>query len=156
MHEEGVVRQVAGEMAVVESVQNDACAECGARGACHTMGGGKKRLVAAVNQAGAQVDDRVELAISRKAVLGAGALVYMLPVLAVIAGAITGQKMGPDWGWDPTTASVVLALACLGVTWLIISRISRSLAGHKRFSVRIVRVLRKERADAVDECTAGL
>lgn len=156
MHEEAVVRRVAGNMAVVESVQHDACAHCGAKGACDAMGGGKARQVAALNQAGAKVDDRVEIAISRRAVMGAGALVYMVPVVAVIVGAVVGQKMGPSWGWDPTNAAVLLALGSLAVTWLIISRISRVLAGRRGFSVRIVRVLRKEQADAVDECAAGL
>lgn len=157
MAEEGVVRVLQrGNMALVEAVKSDACSSCGAKGACHAMGGNKIRVVPAVNQPGAQVGDRVQLAVSRTGLMKASFLVYMVPVMALMAGALTGQKLGPSWGWDPTTAAVVVSLSALAVCWLGISQLSKILAKRREFTVRIVRVLRKEQADAVDQCATGV
>jgi sigma-E factor negative regulatory protein RseC len=156
MREEGVVRSIAGGMAVVESVASDACASCGARGACHSLGGERARMVTARNQAGAREGDRVLLAIPRRSALGAGFLVYLGPVLATIAGAALGKRLFQDWGGDPQAGAIVLALAFLAGSWLALRWLSPRLARRKGFTVRIVRVLQKGDTDAVDQCASGV
>jgi sigma-E factor negative regulatory protein RseC len=156
MQEEGVVRSLHGGMAQVESVQTDACATCGARGACHAMGGEKTRVVTALNEADAQVGDKVMLSMPRRAVLSASFLVYMVPVLGLILGAVLGNAYAPRWGWEPQSGAVLAGLAGLAVSWLAVSRLARKLAKHSDFTVRIVRVLKKGATDAVDQCSAGL
>lgn len=156
MQEEGVVRSLHGGLAQVESVQSEACATCGARGACHAMGGEKTRLVTALNQAKAQVGDRVMISMPRNAVLGASFLVYLVPALGLILGASLGNSLAPGWGWEPQTGAVVFGLAGLLATWLMVSLLSKRLAKNKNFTVRIVRVLKKGATDAVDQCAAGL
>ena len=101
MQEEGVVLETMGGLAQVETAQQEACKSCGARGACQTLGGDKRRVIAAVNQVGAQAGDRVMLAMARKGVLGASFLVYMVPVFALLAGALVGKELGPSWGLEP-------------------------------------------------------
>ena len=151
-----MVRSLHGGLAQVESVQSEACATCGARGACHAMGGEKTRVVTAVNQAKAQVGDRVILSMPRKAVLSASFLAYMVPVLGLILGAVLGNRLAPNWGWDDQTGAVVLGLAGLAASWLVVSVIAKKLAKKSNFTVRIVRVLEKGAIDAVDQCTASL
>lgn len=156
MQEEGLVRSLQGGLAMVESVQSEACASCGAKGACHALGGEKIRIVTALNEAGAQVGDRVMLSMPRKAVLGASFLAYMVPVLGLILGAALGDGLAPNWGWDAQTGAVVLGLGGLAVSWLLVSLIAKRLARKSNFTVRIVRVLEKGATDALDECATGL
>lgn len=156
MQEEGVVRSLHGGLAQVESVQTEACAGCGAKGACHAMGGEKARIVTALNEAKAQVGDRVILSMPRKAVLGASFLAYMVPVLGLILGAALGNSLAPGWGWEAQTGAVVLGLGGLAGSWLLVSVIAKKLAKKSNFTVRIVRVLEKGAVDAVDQCTASL
>lgn len=156
MQEEGVVRSLHGGLAQVESVQTEACATCGARGACYAMGGEKTRVVTALNQAEAQVGDKVLLSMPRKAVLGASFLAYMVPVLGLIMGAVLGNSLAPNWGWEGQTGAVVFSLIGLAVSWLIVTVIAKKLAKRSNFTVRIVRVLEKGAIDAVDQCTASL
>jgi sigma-E factor negative regulatory protein RseC len=156
MREEGVVRSVTGGLAMVESAASEACASCGARGACHSLGGERSRVVTAHNQAGARVGDRVLLAMPRRSALSAGFLVYLGPVLALIAGAALGQRLFLRAGWDPEAGAIVLALVFLAGAWLGLHWLSPRLAKRKGFAVRIVRVLQKGDRDAVDQCASGV
>lgn len=156
LQEEGLVRSLHGSLAMVEAVASDACSHCGAKGACQVLGGDKTRAVPAENPVGAQVGDRVLLSAPRRGVLTAGFLVYLVPVLALIAGAAAGQRLGPGWGMGEQEGAVLLGLVSLVVTWLILRRVSLRLGRKASFKVKIVRVLRKGNADAVEQCAAGL
>ncbi|RJX33877.1 MAG: hypothetical protein C4525_08395 [Desulfarculus sp.] len=156
MQEEGRVVQTLGGLAQVETIQQEACKSCGARGACHTLGGDKKRIISALNQAQAQPGDRVLLSMPRKGVLGASFLVYMLPVIALLAGAALGKRLGPAWGWEGQTGAVVLGLVSLLVVWFVLRRISARLARRRELTVKVVRILEKGVGDAVEPDTSCL
>lgn len=151
MREEGVVAALTGELAVVRTMQQDACRHCGARGACTTLGGGKERRVAALNQAGARVGDRVALGISRSSALSAGFMAYMVPVLALLIGAALGKTWGPGWGFDPQNAAVVTGVAALAAAWIAVRWLSDRLARRGRFMVKVVAVVQRGETDALDQ-----
>ncbi|WP_197281995.1 SoxR reducing system RseC family protein [Dethiosulfatarculus sandiegensis] len=153
MHEEGRVLAVQGGLAQVETVQTEACSHCVAKTSCQTMGGVKKRMIWAINEAKAKEGDRVLLALPRRGVLGAGFLVYMVPVLALILGSSLGKIYGPQWGWDEQNAAVLLGFASLTITWLILRKVSKALGRKKEFKVRLVQVLRPK--DVAASCPAG-
>jgi sigma-E factor negative regulatory protein RseC len=156
MQEEGRVVSLQGDMALVSTTHQDACAGCSARGACHTLGGGKERQVAALNRAGAKVGDRVLVTISRSSALGAGFLAYLAPVLALLIGAFIGKTWGPSWGWGEQNAAVVLGLAALASCWMAVRWLSGRMARDGSFSVEVTRVLGRGQLDAVDQCSAGV
>ncbi len=156
MTEQAVVRSVHGGAARVEAVESDACLSCGARGACHSLSSDRKREITALNQAGAREGDRVLLAIPRKAALGAGFLVYIVPIMALIAGAVVGKRLAPELGWQVQNGAVALGLASLAACWLALRWVSKRLGKRRDFSVTIVRVLQKGEEDALDQYPAGL
>jgi sigma-E factor negative regulatory protein RseC len=156
MSEEGVVLQIMGGLAQVETIQQEACHSCGARGACHALGGGKRRIINAINQVGASVGDKVLLAMPRKGVLGASALVYMVPVLALLVGAMVGKQLGPSWGLEGQTGAVLLGALGLLVAWLVLRAVSKRLAGRKELTVKVVRILQQGEGDALESGTACL
>jgi sigma-E factor negative regulatory protein RseC len=120
------------------------------------LSGEQKREVPALNQVGAREGDRVLMALPRKAVLGAGFLVYIAPIIALIAGAVLGRTLAPAWGWDGQTGAVIAGLAFLVICWLILRRVSRLLGRRRDFSVRIVRVIRKGETHALEQHPVGL
>lgn len=156
MVEEGVVTAVRGDQAYVKTVQQEACSSCSAKGACQAMGGGKERIVPALNEAGARVGDRVRLGISRSSVLSAGFLAYLVPVFALMTGAALGKYLGPLWGFDSQSAAVVGGLILLVIGWTGVRLLSDRLAKQGRFMVRVVAVVRKEETDAVEQGSCRL
>lgn len=115
--------------AVIEVERSGACDRCHARGAC-AMTLGERRLEMTVgNPLGATVGQRVTVELDDRAFLAACALVYLIPLAALLAAAVAAHlalAAGPLAAWrDPGSAvAALLGLAAgLGVVRLIEKRI---------------------------------
>ena len=93
IRETGLVLEEKGPYVVVRADESGNCAGCGAKGHCHAGGSGAKS-VEAVNDAGAQIGDRVVISIPSADFLKAAFQVYMVPVFGILAGAAAGQFAG--------------------------------------------------------------
>jgi sigma-E factor negative regulatory protein RseC len=88
----GVVRAVQGRMAVVMTRMEPECESCKAKEACLALGGGGAHAeIKARNTAGAEVGDIVTISMTGSSLVKASFLVYMLPILALIAGIVLGH-----------------------------------------------------------------
>ena len=154
MKEEGVVTALFGGMAKVETTQTEACGHCGMKGACTTMGAMKKREIMVKNALQAKEGDHVMIAVPRKGVMGAGFVVYLLPILCLLIGAAMGSKIGPLMGMNSQDGSVLLGLLGLVIPWIILYFISKQLTKQKSLQVSIVKILkpgeRIRRMDSVE------
>lgn len=82
MDQIGRVIALKDNQAVIELERNSACAKCGV---CH-MGLSKTMQLEVENSIGADVGKRVLIKMDKGAVLRAGAIVYLLPLLALLLG----------------------------------------------------------------------
>ncbi len=101
IRESGCVVRIAGPFAWVSCESRAGCERCAEGKGC---GGGllSKLLGDRLFQlrvpvsAGISVGDQVQLGISEGALLGAACLMYLLPLLALISGALIGDFLGGD------------------------------------------------------------
>ena len=130
-----------GRVAVRVS-RSEACQGCSSKSACNTLGGDTKDVVLVVkNELNAQPGDRVQLAMAEANVLKASAALYLLPALALMAGAGLGWQLAPLLAWGRDPASMVGAALGL-LTGLLGTRIlSKRLSRTERFAPRIRAVL---------------
>jgi sigma-E factor negative regulatory protein RseC len=96
LEEVGVVLRVEGELAIVKTKRSSMCDGCHSGGFCKALGGDLDMEVAARNEVGAKVGDEVRLTVASKTFLKASFLVYMVPVTALILGALLGVTLGPS------------------------------------------------------------
>ncbi len=141
MKEEGVVTELIGGLAKIETTQTEACHHCGMKGACSTMGGMKKREIVVKNPLQAKEGDLVMIAVPRKGVMGAGFLVYLVPIITLLLGAALGSKLGPKIGLNAQDGSVILGLLGLVIPWGILFFISKEIGRKKSLEVSIVKIL---------------
>jgi len=88
----GVVRAIQGRMALVVTRMEPECESCKAKEACSTFGGGGANAeITARNTAGAEVGDIVTISMAGSSLVKVSFLVYMLPILALIAGIVLGH-----------------------------------------------------------------
>ena len=99
MIEQGEVVKVEPGVATVRLSSGENCASCSARGGCHMevdLGFDKTRKLVAANRINARVGDTVEVLIPEQQRLQAGLIVFGLPVVLAVAGAIAGSLVGGD------------------------------------------------------------
>lgn len=96
MQEEvGTVIESRGGTARVLVKRNAACDHCPSRSCCASLEGDVKGVNAS-NRMGAKEGQKVKIGISPKAVLKASFILYMVPILALIIGAVLGNYLGPQ------------------------------------------------------------
>ena len=113
--ETGQVVAESGSKVWVMTIRQSACQSCSARHGCGqkalaTMSQGKANQILVDNTLGARVGDQVTLAIGESALLGASLLVYALPLLLMVAGAMAGHWLSAS-GDLPALAGAVAGLA---------------------------------------------
>jgi sigma-E factor negative regulatory protein RseC len=108
MEETGIVKEIIGPKAIVIVQKQSACDSCPGGSVCKTMGG-SEALVEAVNQADAKVGDAVKISFKAYAYLKGTILIYGIPSLMLIIGAVIGKEFLPRFfpGRDPDILSAI-------------------------------------------------
>lgn len=128
--ETGRVVAVRGGKAWVQTIRASACESCSARSGCGqrvlaSASSGRANQILVSNHLQADVGDQVTVAIDESALLTASVLVYALPLLLMVLGAVAGQQ------WLPAQDAGAIAGAVAGlVTGFGIARVIQSRPGH--------------------------
>lgn len=142
--EEGIVCRVYRDgWAEVITERKDACARCGASHSCRLAGSGSNMVTKAINRAGAGVQDRVAISLKRQSLLKTAGIVYMIPVICFLLGAIAGVGLTTRLDMGINTGAVLFGLAGLALGFVIIILISRSMSHGESLTPIIVEILRK-------------
>ena len=103
--ETGKVIAIRGDHAWVQTIRASACQSCSARSGCGqralaSVTGGRANQILVANTINARVGDEVTIGIEERALLGASMLVYAVPLVAMVLGAIAGHNLvgGSDIG----------------------------------------------------------
>jgi len=140
--EQGIIETVSGLRAMVRVEKSSACASCQSRESCHEASG-KDMIIEVANDLGAREGDRIEISIPGGSFLILSLLVYLLPVAALIAGAVLGGAFAGALHMNGTVASIVGGCLGIGVTFYGLKRLDRSTRGQKEFRPRMTRILRR-------------
>lgn len=122
LYETGHVRALQGHWIQVETLRRSACQQCAVRSGCgqgllSSLPSGKRHYVS-VNIARLtdkpRIGDLVELAIDERTVLAGALLVYGVPLLLMLAGAILARLAGQaEWLAIAGAAGGLLLAMCL-------------------------------------------
>jgi len=116
IEEIGVVTKVEGNMAKVIVQKRGACDGCKAQGTCQTTPEGME--IEAVNMAQAKEGQEVKISIDAQTYLKGTMLVYGLPLVFFITGAIVGKNIGENF-FEEKNSDLVAAI--VGFAALVIS-----------------------------------
>lgn len=114
--ETGIVKKVQGSTATVVVQKRGACEGCAVQGTCESTEKGME--IEALNPLNAQEGAEVKVSIRPQEYLRGTMLVYGLPLVLFIAGAIAGKNFA-EWYLPESNSDLVAALA--GFASLIIS-----------------------------------
>ena len=140
--EEGLIAGIDDKgWAEVVTQRRDACGDCRAGHCCMAFAGRSKMLVKAQNRVGANKGDLVVIDLASGNVIQSAAILYVIPVLGLIFGAVIGSTSVPGWPFKGTDASMLFTFLGLALGFLVTVLISRHLSKKRRFTPVITRVL---------------
>lgn len=116
----GVVIKTLGRFATVSIPKpKGVCEQC-TMGTCNISSEGSE--IEAVNLAGASVGQKVKVSMKAFSYTKGSLIVYGLPVLALILGAIVGKALATAHfkGSDPQSVSAIFAFAAFAISFLLV------------------------------------
>jgi sigma-E factor negative regulatory protein RseC len=96
--------------------------------------------VEAINTADARIGDRVVLNIKTASLLKATFLLYVFPILAMIAGAVLGQTLAVRRDLDPSGLSALCGFLFFGLAFIVIRITGRRLSQNDSYRPEIIKV----------------
>lgn len=126
IEETGVIVEVDAQYAWVESASSSSCSHCSARQGCGTASlqqwfKRKPNRLRVANNQDVHPGERVVIGIPEQALVRGSFMIYMLPLLALIVGALLGSQINQSLGWAYRDGlSILFALAALlaSIAWL--------------------------------------
>jgi sigma-E factor negative regulatory protein RseC len=128
----------------VKTTRSSACESCASRDQCNPGGDGKAHEVEAINSAGARVGDLIQLSIRTSTMLKALFLLYLFPILCMLAGGITGDWVAPRFNANPSVVATVAAFACFAVALMIVRICGQRMGRSEDYRPKIIRILGHE------------
>jgi positive regulator of sigma E activity len=117
VRERGVVTETHDGEVTVRITGGEACAKCGC---CVSLGSGEMLLEGVLDHSSAQEGDTVEIEVPERSRLVANALLFGVPVVALVLGYLAGYLLASVLGTSPDLTGALVALGAVGLTfaWL--------------------------------------
>ena len=125
--------------AEVVTQRRDACGGCGAEHCCTAFVGSSKMLIKAVNRVGAVEGDLVSIDLASGGVIQTAAILYVIPVLGLIFGAVLGSALAPGW----PEATPLFTLVGLAMGFLVTALISKHYSEKGKYTPVITGILKR-------------
>ncbi len=140
-----IVELKSKSVAAVLCKKSSLCEHCASAGLCHMGEDSRSMLVEAHNTVGAEVGDRVRLVTSTRSFLQSSFILYIVPLVALIIGAIIGEMIGQyaEIGIDSNLLAAFIGTAFLAGSFLVIRVGSRAIP-RENYMPRIIEIIGKE------------
>ena len=131
--------------AVVMCRKSSLCEHCATSGSCMLGDDNHTRLIEVMNGLGAEVGDHVRIATTTRSFLQSSFLLYIVPLIALVIGALVGKAVGEklDVGLEPNLLSAIFGVFFM-IGSFVILRVGSSALSKEAYMPKIVAILRDE------------
>lgn len=143
IEEVGSIVELRGrDIAVVLCQKSSFCENCAAEGVCHVGDDSSSKLVEVHNHLAADIGDRVKIATTTRSFLQSSFLLYIVPLIFLVTGAIVGQSAAGiiDGGFDSNVASALTGTLFMAASFFILRFGSRGLR-KENYMPRVIEIL---------------
>ena len=152
----GRVSSISGDgWATVVTEKGDACNNCGSSQFCHSLVDCSRMETRVINQAGAGVGDLVSINLSSMGVLKSALILYILPTISLLFGAVAGAELRILLGISETAAAILFGFAGLILGFAIAKFISKRQEGGNKLTPIIIRIIRPTTGFDLSRIPAG-
>lgn len=138
-----------------------ACSSCQTKQNCHSCLTHAKIEARVLNAAGAKPGDLVTVGIKTETLLKGAAVLYLVPVLGLLMGALAGPAIGIILSLGETASSLLFGFAGFAAGFIIVFWYSKKMSSQQRISPVIEQIIVSTQRAAVSEktdsdCKTGL
>ena len=140
IEEVGTVVELKSKMiAVVMCTKSSLCENCATNGNCALGDYYKTRLIEVHNLLGAEVGEQVRIATTTKSFLQSSFLLYIVPLIALVIGAIAGLLVGEKipTGLDPNLLSAIFGVFFMCGSFVIL-RVGSNVLNKESYMPKII------------------
>jgi sigma-E factor negative regulatory protein RseC len=132
-------------LAVVMCTKSSLCENCATNGNCALGDDDNTRLIEVHNLLGAEVGEQVRIATTTKSFLQSSFLLYIVPLIALVIGAIVGLLVGEKipTGLDPNLLSAIFGVFFMSGSFVIL-RVGSSVLNKESYMPKIIEILKEE------------
>lgn len=130
----GTVEKVSGGKALVNVADAEACSRCGGASTCSFASPRKGRSLWVLDPVGVQAGNHVRVEISGEGLLAASFVLYGIPLLGLLVGALAGQVSGGE------KRALLGAGAGLALSIPLVRLLGNRIPRRARYAARIVSV----------------
>ena len=139
----GLVRRVSrDDWAMVVTERDDVCSNCESAQFCHSLADCSRMETRVLNRANAEVGDRVIISLSSKSVFKSAMILYILPTVSFLFGAIGGSGLHQQLGIGETGAAILFGFAGLILGFTIAGLISKRQTANSKLIPVITRIIK--------------
>ena len=141
-HRKGLVIRIENDgWAQVSTERKGSCDGCGTGNNCHSCLSSSKIVTRVLNEAKAKPGDLVTVSLDSDLILKSAAVLYLFPIVSLVAGALVGAHISVDWGVSETVAAMGFGFAGLCLGFLLAVFISKRMSANNRMTPIISQII---------------
>lgn len=142
IEEEGIVIQTFDDKAKVKTIRSSVCEGCASASFCHPEKG-TEMIMEVVNNIHAKVGERVKIGLKPGVYLKASFLVYMVPIIVFIIGAIIGKELAVyvSYSKDSDLFAIISGVILLIPTFIAMRLYNRKIEKDRSYQPVILEVM---------------
>jgi sigma-E factor negative regulatory protein RseC len=140
IEEEGIVAEVAGDIARVSIVAKSACEKCSASEICHPE---EQEYMEAANPLGAKMGQKVKVVLAPQVYLKASIILYGIPMTVFVAAAILGKNLALKLGSEANSDlwAFISGMTSMCVSFIFIRMYNNKIEKTQKYKPVIVEIL---------------
>ena len=140
----GLLIEALGEQATVRASRRGVCADCSGSGACsfeNALGKGEPETVTVYNPIRARPGDYVEFDLTGHTELKVSLLVWVVPLVGLVLGAVAGSAAHVRLSMGPDVATLLGAIAGFIAAFAVVKWVDRRSGRDARLVPHILKVV---------------
>ena len=146
IEEVGTVVELKSKMiAVVMCIKSSLCENCATNGNCALGDDDNTRLIEVQNPLAAEVGEQVRIATTTKSFLQSSFLLYIVPLIALVIGAIAGKLVAESTSTslDPNLLSAILGVSFM-IGSFVILRLGSNVLSKENYMPKIIEIIKED------------
>jgi sigma-E factor negative regulatory protein RseC len=128
--------------AMVVTERGDACSNCESAQFCHSLADCSRLETPVLNRAGAEVGDTVSITLSSGSVFKSALILYILPIVTLLFGAVGGAGLHKQLGIGENGAAIGFGFVGLILGFAIARLISKLKTTESKLTPVITRIIK--------------